>query len=76
MDSQEITDRILKVFPKANVTVTSEDNVHFFATVIDDGFAGMSRIQRHRQVYQAIGNDMGNAIHALALTTKTQEELL
>lgn len=40
---------------------------HFNVTIAADGFAGMSRIARHRAVHAALGRDLVAEIHALAL---------
>jgi stress-induced morphogen len=46
---------------------------HFRATVVSTAFAGLSRIQQHRLVYDVFGTEIGGAIHALSLTTKVPE---
>jgi stress-induced morphogen len=46
---------------------------HFRATVVSPAFAGLSRIQQHRLVYDVFGAEIGGAIHALSLTTKVPE---
>lgn len=48
---------------------------HFAVTVISAAFAGMSRVERQRMVYGALDAEMAGPIHALALTTKTPEEV-
>jgi len=45
---------------------------HFRATVISPAFAGLSRIQQHRLVYDVFGEEIGGPIHALSLTTRVQ----
>jgi BolA protein len=40
---------------------------HFQVTIEAPVFAGMSRIARHRAVYDALGADLVGRIHALAL---------
>lgn len=48
---------------------------HFIVNIVSDAFAGKSLIQRHRMVYDAIGNDaMQTEIHALSINAKTPEE--
>ena len=42
---------------------------HFQATVVSDAFAGLSRIQQHRMVYEIFGDEIGGPIHALSLKT-------
>ena len=43
---------------------------HFQATVTSSAFEGLSRIEQHRLVYGALQEDIGGAIHALALKTR------
>lgn len=50
------------------------DGTHFTARVISDRFAGKSLLQQHRIVYQALGDRMGTAIHALSIQTRTPEQ--
>jgi stress-induced morphogen len=42
---------------------------HFRATVVADAFAGLSRLQQHRLVYDLFGAEIGGPIHALSLKT-------
>lgn len=41
---------------------------HFRVTITSGTFAGMGRIERHRAVHRALGEDLVGRIHALALT--------
>lgn len=43
---------------------------HFRATVTADAFAGRSRIEQHRLVYEIFGAEIGGPIHALSLKTQ------
>jgi stress-induced morphogen len=43
---------------------------HFRAVVTADSFAGRSRIEQHRLVYQIFGEEIGGPIHALSLKTQ------
>ena len=45
-------------------------NVHIVSTV----FEGRKLIERHRLVYAAIGEEVGNQVHALAVIAKTPLE--
>lgn len=47
---------------------------HFEMTVIAASFEGKSRVKRHQMVYNALGDNMKAAVHALALTTQTPTE--
>ncbi len=42
-------------------------NSHFRVRIAAPGFAGMSRIARHRAVHEALGREITARIHALAL---------
>lgn len=54
-----------------NVPEGSES--HFKAVLVSECFAGKRLVQRHQQVYAAMGDKM-KEIHALALHTFTPEE--
>lgn len=41
---------------------------HFRVRIRADAFAGLSRIDRHRAVHEALGPDLVGRIHALALS--------
>ena len=47
---------------------------HFRVRVVSDKFAGLKPLQRHRLVYDAIGDLMASDIHALAISALTAEE--
>ena len=46
---------------------------HFRAEVVSDHFAGLSRIDQHKLVYDVFGDDVGGPIHALSIKTSTPE---
>jgi stress-induced morphogen len=43
---------------------------HFRATVTAPAFAGLSRVEQHRLVYEIFGKEIGGPIHALSLKTQ------
>ena len=47
---------------------------HYELTVVSPRFAGKSRVERHRMVYEALGPLMQREIHALALRTLAPDE--
>ncbi|KAJ1645149.1 BolA domain UV induced protein Uvi31 [Coemansia erecta] len=55
----------------------SSTETHFRVKIISDKFAGMPLIKRQRDVYALFKHEMqmDGGIHALALVTKTPEEL-
>jgi stress-induced morphogen len=70
---EEIKQRIEAAIPGARVEVEDYTGTsdHFRASVVAEAFAGLSRIEQHRLVYGALGQDVGGAIHALTLKTTT-----
>ncbi len=71
MAGHEIERLIRQAFPDAQVIVVDlkGDGDHFGARVTSGAFAGKSRIQQHKMVYEALQGQMGGALHALALET-------
>jgi len=47
---------------------------HFRVTIVSAAFEGRSRIQRHRMLYEALGEQMQSDIHALAIHAFTPAE--
>jgi stress-induced morphogen len=73
MQVEEIERYIKEALPDAVVEIQdlAGDGDHYAATVTSIAFAGKSRVQQHQMVYAAFKGQMGNELHALALTTKT-----
>jgi stress-induced morphogen len=73
-NAHEIQRRIEDAIPGARAEV--EDYTgggdHFRATVTAASFAGRSRIEQHRLVYDVFGDEIGGPIHALSLKTQTE----
>ena len=74
MNSDDIKVLIEASIEDAMVNVSSDDNVHFEAVVISQGFQEKSLVQRHQMVYGSLGDKMQSEIHALSLTTLTPKE--
>ena len=47
---------------------------HFRATIVSERFAGLSRVQAQRLVYEVLDDEMGGQIHALAMRTLTPQQ--
>jgi BolA family transcriptional regulator, general stress-responsive regulator len=47
---------------------------HWRLTIVSPRFSGRSTVERHRMVYQALGELMQNPIHALAITARSPQE--
>lgn len=71
MDANEIERLIRAAFPDAKIEIKdlAGDGDHFAAHVVSEAFAGKTRVQQHKMVYDALGGRMGGTLHALALTT-------
>ncbi|MBP9742663.1 MAG: BolA/IbaG family iron-sulfur metabolism protein [Burkholderiales bacterium] len=50
------------------------DGRHFDAVVVSDEFSDKSRLERHRLVYQALGDKMKEEVHALSMKLFTVAE--
>lgn len=74
MDATTVKSMIAAGMPAARVEVEGADGVHFEALVIASEFAGLRPLQRHRRVYETLGDKLGGEIHALSLKTYTPEE--
>src|SRR3954468_11219497 len=70
-DASQLKDRIESAIPGAQAQVQSPDNVHFTARVVSERFAGLSRIEQHKLVYEIFDGELGADIHALSLKTET-----
>jgi stress-induced morphogen len=75
---QELKERIEQALPGAAVEVEdlTGGGDHFRAQVVSDRFAGLSRIEQHKLVYDVFGGEVGGPIHALSLKTSTPEGTL
>ncbi len=71
MTAAEIEELILKSFPDAKITIDDlrGDGDHYAAQIVSEKFRGLTRVQQHKLVYNALGGKMGNELHALALNT-------
>ena len=71
MAADTIESLIKAALPDAEVTITdlAGDGDHYSAHVVSPAFAGKSRVQQHKLVYEALGGRMGGELHALQLST-------
>ena len=71
MAGEDIEGMITAALPGAVVEMTdlAGDGDHWAAKVVAPQFAGKSRVQQHKMVYEALGGRMGGVLHALQLTT-------
>ena len=47
---------------------------HFKVIAVSQAFAGKSRVQRQQMIYRALGDAVGNEIHALSMVLQTPDE--
>ncbi|MEG3147959.1 BolA family transcriptional regulator [Sphingomonas sp. RT2P30] len=75
MAATEIEALIVAGIPDARVEITdlAGDGDHYAARVVAESFRGISRVERTRRVYGALGGRMGGVLHALQLTTAVPE---
>ena len=80
-----IRERLTEVFSPLTLNIIDESAKHaghasaggaghFVVEIVSDSFAGNSLIQRHRQVYDALGDLMHSEIHALSIKASTPAE--
>ena len=76
MEAQEIKEMIERGLPGAVVEVRdfTGGGDHFEALVVSETFEGKGLVERHQQVYTALGEAMRARVHALALKTLTPEQ--
>ncbi len=48
---------------------------HFRLHIVSDDFSGLSLIERHRLIYDTLGDMVQNEIHALSIKAKTKSEI-
>ena len=71
MAANDIAALIEAALPGAAVTIEdlAGDGDHSRAHVASTAFAGKSRVQQHKMVYDALGGRMGGELHALQVIT-------
>lgn len=85
---QEIEARLAGAFPSSRLDVVDESDLHrghagwregggthFRVGVVSGQFEGLSRIERHRLVHQALADELAESVHALSLDLRTPEEV-
>lgn len=70
--AQDKLEGILKEnFPKAQIKVVAlvDDGDHYSVEIVDEIFAGKTRVQQHKIVNEALKEILGGALHAMQLKT-------
>ena len=76
MQPHEIEALLRASFPNADIQVSGDDGMHMAATVVDESFRGMTRVQQQRAVYAALKGKMDGPdgeLHALSLSTRARD---
>ena len=75
MKAEDIEQIIKSALPDARIEITdlAGDGDHYSANVVSSAFKGKTRLQQHQLVYAALKNEMGGALHALALQTSAPD---
>lgn len=78
---QQIREKISSAIACKHLNVINESHLHsagteshFKVIVVSEEFSGMRLLQRHRQVNEALKDELANHIHALAIHTYTPDE--
>lgn len=80
-----IEKRLTEVFSPQSLNIVDESHKHvghasaggaghFAVDIVADAFADKTLIQRHRLVYDALGDAMNTEIHALSIKASTPAE--
>ena len=75
MSAGQLEQMIRQALSDAQVEITDlrGDGDHYAAHVVSAAFAGKSRVEQHKMVYDALKGGMGDELHALALQTGVPE---
>ena len=70
---QAFSPSTLKVIDEGHLHIghAGEGTGHFRVRIASAAFAGKTRVQQHRMVYDALADLMGNGIHALAVEAQS-----
>jgi len=76
MDAETIKTLITEKIEGADVRIEDlrGDGDHYAAYIVAPAFKGKNRVQQHQMVYDALGERMGNELHALAIQTSAPAE--
>ena len=69
----KIRDSISKKIAVSHLVVEG-DGSHFQAIIVSNAFDRMGRVDRHKLVYDALGNCFAEDVHALSFKTYTEVE--
>lgn len=85
--ADEIAERLRRVFAPERIEIRDESHRHaghagardggghFEVLIVSPRFRGLTVLQRHRLVYEAVGDMMRREIHALGIRALSPDEL-
>ncbi len=66
---------VLEVINESSMhSVPKGSETHFKVVVVSDAFEGKGLVERHRLVYDTVGEEMRGGVHALTITSRTPAE--
>lgn len=77
---RRIEEKLAMAFDDAHIDVINESHghnvpanseTHFRVIVVTEAFEGVSRVQRHRLVNDALAAELADGVHALAIECRT-----
>ena len=71
---EDIIYQAISNFMNCDYLDVTGDGRHFEAVVVSHMFDGKSRLERHRLIYNALGEKMKEEVHALSMKLYTQQE--
>ncbi len=76
MDAKEIERMLKEGIPDAQVHIEDlrGDGDHYAAYITSASFEGLSRVQQHQKVYEALQGKMKDELHALAIQTSVPKK--
>jgi stress-induced morphogen len=77
MTPDALRDLLRNAFPEAAVAVRDLTGTgdHFAVEVVSQRFVGLSTLERHRLVHDAVGDRLTREIHALSIRTAVPPSL-
>ena len=72
---EHLSPTILEVSNESSMhNVPAGSETHLKVLVVSAAFAGRSSVERHRLVYDALGEEFRDGLHALSVTSRSPEE--
>jgi len=73
--SEKLAPAVLEVINESSMhSVPPGSETHFKVIVVSEAFEGRTLVERHRLVYEALGDELRSGLHALAITSRTPRE--